>query len=60
MILHNSSSLEELSRGPEWDNPTFVRFWLASRTYLENRLRKMFHGRGLEGGYAHLCDAERR
>lgn len=60
MILHNSSSLEELSREPEWGKPRLVRFWLASYSYLENRLRKAFHGRGLEGGHAHLCDAERR
>ncbi len=60
MILHNSSSLEELSRGPEWVKPTLLRFWLASQTLLENRLRKVFDGRGLEGGDAHLCDAERR
>ncbi len=60
MILPNSRSLEELSRGPEWGQLTLVRFWLASYTYLENRLRKVFHGRSLEGDYAHLCDAERR
>ena len=60
MILHKPSSPEGLSRGPEWGKPTLVRFWLASQTLLENRLRKVFHGRGLEGGDAHLCDAERR
>ncbi len=60
MILPNSRSLEELSRGPEWGKLTLVRFWLASYTHLENRLRIVFHGRGLGGGDAHLCDAERR
>ena len=50
MILPNSRSLEELSRGPEWGKPTLVRFWLASYTYLENRLRKVYRRKGLGGG----------